>query len=153
MYSVLRFRVKARDQSQTISIWYWCNVNSNKHPLCGGVEKRISESTALLNFESNGLKQKTPLGATPVSRSGHSDSPKCYQLCSDGLNFCCSVQMAGSDARLHPGFQLLLRMPVALVMVETLLETRYKWSWPCRLSVCSSSDGCTASQSSSQTAR
>lgn len=38
MYSVLHFPVDARDQSQTISIWYWCNVNSNKHPLwprCG----------------------------------------------------------------------------------------------------------------------
>lgn len=126
MYSVLHFLVDARDQSQTISIWYWCNVNSNKHPLWPRCGEENLKSTALLNFESNGLKQKTPLGATPMSRSGHSDSPKCYQLCSDGLNFCCSVQMVSSDARLHPGFQLLLRMLVALVMVET----RYKWSWP-----------------------
>lgn len=66
-----------------------------------GVEKWISEGTALLNFESNELKQKTTLGATPVSRSGHSDSPKCYQLWSDGLYFCCSVQMVGINSIKH----------------------------------------------------
>lgn len=62
-------------QSDTDATWTQKSTRYDQ-----GVAKRISESTALLNFESNGLKQKTPLGAAPMSRSGHSDSPKCYQL-------------------------------------------------------------------------